>query len=157
MRVTDIETENEQVEFAQEAARVFSVDANLATYGGEIKSGAFLAIRWGLMDRSVLLVRVDKDHEPTVYKDIITGHKPDYKKTPWFANRFLDKTSAKPVIPADVEVFAKEAKKDMTDRAIHWCRNPFDQYNALRVPDSGILSVVDREKGVVYVFNEADL
>jgi hypothetical protein len=73
MRQTTAEEEREQLAFATEAARHFKSNPECATFSDEIRPGGFLAIRWGMLDDGVLVVRLDEGHEPTNYSGIIKG------------------------------------------------------------------------------------
>lgn len=67
---TTLAEEKERQEFAIKAAVAFSKDPNVATFSiTELCPGALLAIRWGLLDRSVLIVKIEG--EPVCYRDII--------------------------------------------------------------------------------------
>lgn len=61
--------QEKELKFAEEAAEAFSENKEYESYG-VIKAGEYLAIRWGLGD-SVLVVRLDPDHQPTNYRNLI--------------------------------------------------------------------------------------
>lgn len=60
-------------EFALKAADWFSKNEKGATFSinGEIVSGEYLALRWGLDNDCVLVVKLDEYYEPQNYGNII--------------------------------------------------------------------------------------
>ena len=167
MRTFKIEAECEQYDFASKAAMAFGKNDKLATYGGQILPGALLALRWGLMDRSVLVVRLDQSHVPTVYPDIITVKNPEAEKAflqarnQLFQERFAEQeTSAgvtfpafKPV-PEKVCVFAREAARAfaLNPKLAYWMLLEDNGLTAIRDKDAFI--VLDRLDGAsVYYFD----
>lgn len=73
MRSTDLNETEREAAFAKQAASAFKLNPRLATFGDPDK-GSYIAIRWGLMDRGVLVLKIDPDHEPVNYRDIITDN-----------------------------------------------------------------------------------
>lgn len=71
MRSTDLNETEREIAFARLAAREFKLNPRLATFGDPEK-GSYIAIRWGLMDRGVLVLKLDADHEPVNFRDMIT-------------------------------------------------------------------------------------
>lgn len=72
MRMTRIEQAVDETDFAQEAAEAFAGDPGMATYSdGDIEAGCLLAIRWGLRNDCVMVVRLDDAYDPTVYQQAI--------------------------------------------------------------------------------------
>ncbi len=72
MRVTYITEEKEVQEFALKAAKKFKEKPEYCSLSYEqIKPGCLLALRWGLTDTSVLVLKVDESFEPVVYQSII--------------------------------------------------------------------------------------
>lgn len=74
-----ISTTAEQVEaelaFARKAAAHFAVHDLHSSYG-DLKPGSLLALRWGLGNDCVLVVRLDENFEPCNYQQLIKecGH-----------------------------------------------------------------------------------
>lgn len=64
-----ITTVDKRLAFAEKAALAFENDPRLATYG-DMAAGNYLAIKWGLMDRSVMVVQLSDDM-PVLYTDLI--------------------------------------------------------------------------------------
>lgn len=68
MKSAYLEEEEEKLNFVKMAAKAFEKDAKLNTFTeGEIKSGVYFAVRWGLGDNCVLCLRLSDKEEPTVY------------------------------------------------------------------------------------------
>ena len=68
MRVTNVSDEQELHAFAAKAGACFAPNPLIRTYttDGQITPGELLAIRWGMGDDCVMVVRVGLD-EPVVY------------------------------------------------------------------------------------------
>ncbi len=74
MNATTIERERERQDFALRAAAAFAKSKDVVTYSdGDLVAGAYLALRWGILDRGVLVLRISKDEEPTRYDDLVRG------------------------------------------------------------------------------------
>lgn len=69
-RMTSIASEESLVAFAAMVAARFAADPRLATLG-DLKPGSLLAIRWGLGDDCVLVVRLDEEFEPVNFQQAI--------------------------------------------------------------------------------------
>ena len=68
-RIVDIRAE---ADFAEKAAKHFSAHSEHTSFtDGDIEPGCFLAIRWGLGGDCVLVLRLDADHIPTNYMNLI--------------------------------------------------------------------------------------
>ncbi|WP_396615535.1 hypothetical protein ACHZ97_14780 [Lysobacter soli] len=66
-----MEQEHERQAFAEQAARHFKANPQHWTYSaGEVVSGEWLALRWGLGDDCVLVFKVGDD-EPVIYGQLI--------------------------------------------------------------------------------------
>lgn len=77
-RMVHLSEELEQIEFAKRAAACFAKDNKLATYSDkEIEPGCFLAIRWGLGDDCVLVLKLDELHMPTNYLQLLRAYQKD--------------------------------------------------------------------------------
>lgn len=62
----------DEMAFAKKAAAHFAGHPEHTTYtDGEIVQGAFLAIRWGLGEDCVVVVKLDDSHIPTNYMELI--------------------------------------------------------------------------------------
>ena len=71
MRCTYVQREQEQIAFAEEAARHFAANPKHWSYSlGQIRPGERIALRWGLGDDCVLVFTVGDD-EPVIYGQII--------------------------------------------------------------------------------------
>lgn len=68
--LTTISEEKDRVAFAEQAASRFAEDSSLTTFGNP-EPGNFLAIRWGIDDSSVLVVKVDAEFQPRVYQKAV--------------------------------------------------------------------------------------
>jgi hypothetical protein len=86
-RVTTIEEERERQEFALAAAASFTEHPTHASYG-KLEPGSWLALRWGLHDRAVMVLRLAADFEPLVYADLVDAAtmapepEPNYRTVP---------------------------------------------------------------------------
>ena len=61
-----------EISFARKAAAHFAKHPEHSTYtGADIEPGCFLAIRWGLMEDCVLVVKLDETHIPTNYAQLV--------------------------------------------------------------------------------------
>lgn len=70
MRVTSVSEQQEIIAFAERAAQDFAKDPNMTSFG-TIGGGAFLALRWGLGNDCVLVLKQDECFEPVVFGQII--------------------------------------------------------------------------------------
>ncbi len=70
MRSTDMAAERDQQQFARDAAAAFAKDPQKASYG-DLSPGSLLALRWGMTERGVLVLKLDEDFEPVNYRDFI--------------------------------------------------------------------------------------
>ena len=71
MRNVNINEETERHLFAMRAAKMLADNPNMTTASDEICPGAYLGIRWGLMDRSLVVVKLSEEHDPVIYSDLI--------------------------------------------------------------------------------------
>lgn len=68
----DLEQQEEERKFAVQAAIHFHENPRDVSFtAGDIKPGAFLALRWGLTDNSVLVLKLCEDHMPANYRDLV--------------------------------------------------------------------------------------
>lgn len=70
MRMTHISAEQAQIDFAKRAAEAFAAEPKMFTFG-DLKPGSLLAMRYGLGDDCVVVMRLDPDHEPVNYQQLI--------------------------------------------------------------------------------------
>ncbi len=60
----------EEAEFVKKAVKHFEENPEHRSFG-ELEEGTFLALKWGLLDDSVLLLKLDNFFSPTVYGQAI--------------------------------------------------------------------------------------
>jgi HD-like signal output (HDOD) protein len=70
IRSTTIGRETAKVEFAAKAARHFEANKNHWSFGN-IQAGAYLALRWGLGDDCVLVIKQDENENAICYGQAI--------------------------------------------------------------------------------------
>tara|TARA_R110000751_G_scaffold125174_1_gene226694 strand:- start:1178 stop:1414 length:237 start_codon:yes stop_codon:yes gene_type:complete len=72
MRLIDMRYD-ELEDFARAAAAAFAKDPMAATYSGvmPIDVSKYIAVRWGMANDGVLVLKLDMDFEPTFYRGII--------------------------------------------------------------------------------------
>lgn len=68
-RMTSVNRERDTIEFALKAAEHFEKNPECATFG-ELEPETLLALRWGLGEDCVLIVRLDCE-EGVIYQQII--------------------------------------------------------------------------------------
>ena len=72
MRIFNELDENEKLAFAKAAAKHFARSPNHRSFSlSDIVPGCYIALRWGLMDRSVLVLKLDDAMDPVIYPEII--------------------------------------------------------------------------------------
>ena len=72
MRTVKVEEEMEQIRFAEQAARYFALHPECQSFSNvDIIPGCLLALRCGLGDDCVLVLKLDPHFEPTNYQNII--------------------------------------------------------------------------------------
>lgn len=77
MNATTLERERERQDFALRAAEAFAKSEHTFTYSdGDLVAGALLALRWGLLDRGVVVIRISGDEEPVRYDGLVRGGVP---------------------------------------------------------------------------------
>jgi hypothetical protein len=59
-----------RLKFAEDAAAAFKKDPNMATYG-DVTAGSFLALRWGMGNDCVLVVKLDENDEPVNFQQLV--------------------------------------------------------------------------------------
>lgn len=70
IRGTTIHRETEKIEFAAKAARHFEANKNHWSFGN-IGAGEYLALRWGLGDDCVLVIKQDENETAVNYGQAI--------------------------------------------------------------------------------------
>lgn len=73
MMCINLREQEEQVAFAKEAAAFFAKDTELkfSTWTrGEIVPGCLFAIRWGLGNDCVAVIKLDDFHQPVIYEHL---------------------------------------------------------------------------------------
>ena len=72
MRMVKVEDEMEQIRFAEKAARYFALHPECQSFSDiDLSPGCLLALRWGIGDDCVLVLKLDDQFEPTIYQNII--------------------------------------------------------------------------------------
>lgn len=72
MRMVKVEDEMEQIRFAEKAARYFALHPECQSFSDiDLSPGCLLALRWGIGDDCVLVLKLDDQFEPTNYQNII--------------------------------------------------------------------------------------
>lgn len=72
MRILSASTVREELDFMEKAAANFASNPAVWSFSaGEITPGCLLALRWGLGDDCVLVMRLDEFHTPTVYSQAV--------------------------------------------------------------------------------------
>lgn len=69
---TTFAEQDEMRQFVEAAAKAFSANPQISTYGC-LERGSLLAIRHGLMERGVKVVKLHDDHIPVVFDDAVLG------------------------------------------------------------------------------------
>ena len=78
MRQVRIDEINEEIAFAEKAAKYFAEHKEVSTYTeSEIVAGCFFAVRWGLGDDCVVVIKLDDLHEPKNYANLVRKHQKD--------------------------------------------------------------------------------
>jgi len=72
---TSLEQEAEVTDFVKKAKEAFLKEPNASTFGS-MEKGTLFAIRWGIMDRGIVVVRLDNDFEPINFQDAIVKNNP---------------------------------------------------------------------------------
>lgn len=77
MRGVYLSEELVQIEFAKKAARHFATHSEHSTFtDGEVVPGCLFAVRWGLGDDCVLVLKLDEMHTPTNYYQLVRSESP---------------------------------------------------------------------------------
>jgi hypothetical protein len=70
MRMISLSSQEEELLFARESAKDFKEHPEHCTYGN-IEKGGFLALRWGMGNDCVLVLKLDEYYEPTNYQRLV--------------------------------------------------------------------------------------
>lgn len=68
--LTTVEEELEKIEFAKKAALDFEMHPDHSTCGS-LEPGSYLAIRWGLGNDCVLVLKLDENFESINYQNLV--------------------------------------------------------------------------------------
>lgn len=61
-----------EIAFAEKAAKMFAENKQITTYTeSDIVPGCFFAVRWGMLDDCVVVLKLDENHEPTNYENLV--------------------------------------------------------------------------------------
>jgi hypothetical protein len=72
MRMTTLSDVAAETSFVEAAAKCFREDPSLTSFThGSIEPGALLALRWGLGNDCVLVLKLDETHKPVIYGQAI--------------------------------------------------------------------------------------
>jgi hypothetical protein len=66
--------EEDRNEFAKRAAQDFAKFPDHSTFG-DVKPGSYLALRWGMGEDCVLVLKLDENFEPINYQQLVNGYK----------------------------------------------------------------------------------
>ena len=69
-KMTSITQEKNQLEFAEKAAEHFTKHPDHSSYG-DLEPGSFIALRWGLGDDCVLVLKLDEYFQNVNYQQAI--------------------------------------------------------------------------------------
>lgn len=70
VRMINLVEQDEETAFARRAAIAFAKDSSMVTFG-DLEPGSFLAMRWGLDDDCVVVLKLSDSFEPRNYMNII--------------------------------------------------------------------------------------
>lgn len=72
MRMVTLDSIDDETEFAKQAAAAFAGNEELATFSVKaLEPGCLLALRWGMGNDCVLVVKLDECHEPVNYQGLV--------------------------------------------------------------------------------------
>lgn len=78
MKLVYVDELEAEIAFAETAAKWFAENPKGNTYtDGEIEPGCLFAVRWGLGDDCVLVIRLDDNHIPTNYQELVKKYYPE--------------------------------------------------------------------------------
>jgi len=90
----------EEIAFAKRAAACFLEKPNVCTYtDGEILPGCLIALRWGLGDDCVLVLKLDESHTPANYHELVPLSPDNFR-----AEYLAIKEHAHPVLRAVMDI-----------------------------------------------------
>lgn len=70
MRHINIEDEEEKHKFVKEVAKAFNENKDLASYG-DLEPGSYLALRWGLGNDCILVLKLDEYFQQENYSGLL--------------------------------------------------------------------------------------
>ena len=70
MLATTLENQEKLIGFVKQAVKRFGESPGLATFG-DVRPGEYLALRWGMGEDCVLVIRLDKNFEPINFHQAI--------------------------------------------------------------------------------------
>src|SRR3989304_310501 len=73
-RMTYLSNELEQIEFVKKASQDLTENLHHNSFG-ELTPGSLLAMRWGLMDNCILVLKLDVQFTPVNYEEVIKAEK----------------------------------------------------------------------------------
>lgn len=72
MRMVNVNGIEEELAFAKKAAERFKADPKLITFSNNGPTpGEYMALRWGMGDDCVVVVKLDEYHVPTNYQNLV--------------------------------------------------------------------------------------
>lgn len=72
MKMVTASDVEEELQFAKDAAKAFAEDPSISTWRkAEIKPGIFMALRWGMGEDCVVVIKLDENHIPTNYQNLV--------------------------------------------------------------------------------------
>jgi len=72
MKQVQVSEVEEEIAFAKKAATAFAKDPSLATFRDkDLGPGCLMALRWGLGEDCVVVVKLHDDHIPTNYANLV--------------------------------------------------------------------------------------
>ena len=78
MRQVRVDELNEEIAFAEKAAKKFAENNELSTLTeSEILPGCLFAVRWGLDNDCVVVLKIDECHEPKNYSNLVRKYQKD--------------------------------------------------------------------------------
>lgn len=76
MQQIKIDEMKKEIEFVEKAARVFSDNKDISTFtDGEIAPGCLFALRWGILEDCIVVFKLDSEHLPVNYVQLITNRR----------------------------------------------------------------------------------
>lgn len=70
VRMVSLSSQKEEIDFANEAAKDFEEYPKHSSFGS-LEPGSFFALRWGMGEDCVYVLKLDENYEPAIYQQII--------------------------------------------------------------------------------------